>query len=237
MHEQAKRVSWVELYLDLVFVLAVGQLAHVIVEHPAMHSVWVALGLFVVLWWTWVGFAVLYNRYGDDAPAQRVLILAGSVPAGVAAVAIEPTSGGDAAVFALSLAVIRLVLAAGYVAGGDAADALRLRITRACLAAAALFALSAAVPGPFREVLWAVAIVGESSAMLAEDRDAMRRARREHDFAALRPETPPTPSRRITSPSASGCSSSSCSARSWSRPGRARSTSTPRAAGRRSSPR
>ena len=114
MGERAKRVSWVELYLDLVFVLAVGQIARLIVERPEMHSVWVALGLFVTLWWTWVGFTVLYNRHGDDAPAQRLLFLAGSVPAGVAAVAIAPASTGDGVVFALSLAVIRLVLAAGY---------------------------------------------------------------------------------------------------------------------------
>ena len=64
MSERGKRVSWVELYLDLVFVLAIGQLAHLIVDRPSTHSVWVALGLFVTLWWTWVGFAVLYNRRG-----------------------------------------------------------------------------------------------------------------------------------------------------------------------------
>ena len=64
--EAGKRVSWVELYLDLVFVLAVAQIAHLIVAEPEMHSVWIALGLFVTLWWTWVGFAVLYNRYGAD---------------------------------------------------------------------------------------------------------------------------------------------------------------------------
>jgi len=29
-----KRVSWVELYLDLVFVLAVAQLAHLMVAEP-----------------------------------------------------------------------------------------------------------------------------------------------------------------------------------------------------------
>jgi low temperature requirement protein LtrA len=34
MSEPGKRVSWVELYLDLVFVLAVGQIAHLIVEGP-----------------------------------------------------------------------------------------------------------------------------------------------------------------------------------------------------------
>ena len=64
MDEQGKRVSWVELYFDLVFVLAVAQLAHLILAEPAMRSVWIALGLFFTLWWTWVGFAVLYNRLG-----------------------------------------------------------------------------------------------------------------------------------------------------------------------------
>jgi low temperature requirement protein LtrA len=57
--ESGKRVSWVELSLDLVFVLAVAQLAHLMVAEPARHSVWIALGLFFTLWWTWIGFAVL----------------------------------------------------------------------------------------------------------------------------------------------------------------------------------
>jgi low temperature requirement protein LtrA len=44
--EHGKRVS----YVDLVFVLAVGQLAHLIVAHPDTSHVWIALGLFVALW-------------------------------------------------------------------------------------------------------------------------------------------------------------------------------------------
>jgi low temperature requirement protein LtrA len=53
-----------------------------------------------------------------------------------------------------------------------------------------LFALSAATPEPFRYVLWAIAIGAESSAMLAEDRAAARRLRRDHDLAALVPGDP-----------------------------------------------
>ena len=150
---ESKRVSWVELYLDLVFVLAVGQLTHLIVAEPERSSVWIALGLFVTLWWTWVGFAVLYNRHGADEPLQRLLFLAGSVPAGVAAVAIDPASGGDSTVFALSLAATRLVLAASMIAAGGRTNLLGQRITRACLASAALFVVSIWVPGPFRYVL------------------------------------------------------------------------------------
>ena len=139
MNEAGKRVSWVELYLDLIFVLAVSQLAHLIVAEPEMHSVWVALGLFMTLWWTWIGFAVLYNRHGADEPGQRILFLAGSVPAGIAAVAIEPASAGHSTVFALSLAATRVVLA---IAEGDWSDPDRRRVAAAYLVAAAMLIAS-----------------------------------------------------------------------------------------------
>ena len=185
-----KRVSWVELYLDLIFVLAIGQLAHVIVGDPEMSSVWIALGLFVTLWWTWVGFAVLYNRHGADTPVERLLCLAGSVPAGVAAMSIAPAATGDSTDFALSMAATRLVLAAGYAVPGERAQLLRHRVTRACLVSAALFALSALAPELLRYVLWAIGISVESGAMLAEDREAARRLRRDRDLEALAPADP-----------------------------------------------
>ena len=186
--EAGKRVSWVELYLDLVFVLAVAQIAHLIVAEPEMHSVWIALGLFVTLWWTWVGFAVLYNRYGADQRRQRVLFLAASIPAGVAAVAIEPASVGDSTVFALSLAATRFVIATAHGLADE--KPLTRQITRACLFSALLLLISIWVPEPVRYVLWAIAIFTESGAMLAEDRKTARRAKRGHSLAAFRPSDP-----------------------------------------------
>ena len=73
---------------------------------------------------------------------------------------------------------------------GEGAEALRRRITLACLASAPLFVVSIWVPEPLRYVLWAIAIVVESNAMLAEDRAAADRARRERDFSALGPSDP-----------------------------------------------
>ena len=185
--EPGKRVSWVELYVDLVFVLAVSQLAEVIVHEPEMHSVWVALGLFVALWWTWIGFAVLYNRLGADVPRERLLFLAGSVPVGVAAVAIAPASIGDSTAFALSLAAARIVLAVAHVMTGQGREALRRRIVQALMGSAALFTISIWVPEPWRYVLWAIAIGGESSALLHEDRTAARELVRPRDLHALQP--------------------------------------------------
>jgi low temperature requirement protein LtrA len=185
-----KRVSWVELYLDLIVVRAGGPLYQLVVSHPTLHEVWIALGLCVAIWWTWIGFAVLYNRRGDEAPVSRLVLLAGSIPMGVAAVAIEPASVGDSGVFAASMAVVRLVLAFAHAGGEGRLSTLSVRIGRAYLVSAALFALSIAAPEPWRYVLWAVAVAGESSAVLTEQRGARRRAHRHRSLAALAPDDP-----------------------------------------------
>jgi low temperature requirement protein LtrA len=88
--------------------------------------------------------------------------VAASVPAGVAAVALDPASTGDSTVFALSLAAIRIVLAAAYSRTGNR------RVARAFLGSAALFAISVWAPEPLRYVLWAIGIGVESGAMLPE---------------------------------------------------------------------
>ena len=190
MTEEGKRVSWVELYLDLVFVLGVGQIAHLIVSEPEMHSVWIALGLFFTLWWTWVGFAVLYNRHGADEPRQRLLYLAASVPAGVAAVAIEPASHGDSTVFALSLAITRLVLATANEHSGEGNALLRApghaRVPGVGGAVPDLDRRPGAVP---------LRAVGDRHRHgvrrdAGEDREAARRLRRDHDLTKLKPADP-----------------------------------------------
>ena len=120
-------------------------------------------------------------------PRERLLFLAGSVPVGVAAVAIAPASIGDSTAFALSLAAARIVLAAAHVMTGQGREALRRRIVQALLGSAALFTISIWVPEPWRYVLWGIAIGGESSALLHEDRTAARELVRPRDLHALRP--------------------------------------------------
>ena len=176
--KEAKEVSFVELYLDLVFVLAVGQLAHLIVETPRWHMVFVTLGLFVALWWTWVGFTVLYNRHGADDTRERVLFLVASVPVGAAAVAVGPASRGEITAFAVSLAVTRVLLAIGNARDNDPnnpiGDGLRERTARAYVASAVLFTASIWVSEPFSYLMWAIAYLNESRVMLTSPRKRSR---------------------------------------------------------------
>ena len=170
-----KRVSFVELYLDLVFVLAVGELAHVILDDPRLRMAVITLGLFTALWWTWIGFTVLYDRFGSEDDWQRVLFLAASAPVGVAAVAVGPASKGHITAFAVALVATRVLLVLGHTRDNDAnssvGDALRWRTARAYALSAVIFTISIWVPSPFRYVLWAAAYAHESRVMLTDKRN------------------------------------------------------------------
>ncbi len=153
-----------------------------------MHSVWVALGLFFVLWWTWIGFAVLYNRHGDDDRPEHLLFLLGSVPIGVAAVAIEPAAHGDP-----RCSRVRWPSrgsSSRWRTARAGPDLLRGRIARACLISAVLFTVSIFVAEPWVYVLWLISISQESGVMLRSDRDTVDRARRGRRLELFAPEDP-----------------------------------------------
>ena len=80
------------------------------------------------------------------------------------------------------MALTRVVLA-----GANTRDR---RVARAYAVSALLFTISIWVPEPWGFVLWGFAIGGESGAVLREDRDAVRRMRREHSMKALGPVDP-----------------------------------------------
>lgn len=168
-----KRVGWVELYFDLVFVFAVGQVAHGVVADPHWARVAAAGGLFATLWWTWIGFAVLYNRRGDDSRvADRLFVLAGTIPCGIAATQAHHVFDGHPAIFAAAMAAVRLILAAAH--RWPARDGLdQRRISWGYTFSAVLFGVSAVIP--YTWALWVVALLQEAGFLLLGDRPKRRR--------------------------------------------------------------
>ena len=197
----AKRVSWVELYFDLIFVFAVGQLSHIMVTDPHWSGLGIALGLFLPLWWTWVGFAVLYNRHGQDKTAQRLLVLAGTLPCAVAAIETRAAADGHLMTYTFALAGARLILAVAF--AFTAGKARRVAIGYGLSAVA--FAVSAFVPGPWRYVIWALALLQEAGFLLLRNEEGAekrhgertgqhppaRRSRLESMRAMLKPPADP----------------------------------------------
>lgn len=177
-----KRVSWVELYFDLIFVFAVGQMTHIMTGEPHWSGFGVALGLFTPLWGTWVGFVILYNRHGEDRTSQRLLVLAGTLPCAVAAIETHAAAGGHEMAFAFALAGARLILALGF--SFTTGPARRVAIGYSVSAVG--FVVSAFMPSPWRYLLVAFILIQEAGLLLLRygERSDGERARErggEHD--------------------------------------------------------
>jgi hypothetical protein len=157
-----KRVSWAELYFDLIFVFAVSQTTHIMVASPSWGGFGRALGLFVPLWWTWIGFVVLCNRHYEDRVYQRLFVLAGTLPCAVAAVETHSAAAGQVTAFAFALAAARLVLALAF----DFTAGRARQVAIGYGVSTAVFAASAFVPSPWRYVLWGLALIQEAGFLL-----------------------------------------------------------------------
>ena len=75
--DAGKRVSWVELYFDLVFVFAISQAARGIAERPTWSGLVIAFGVFLTLY-LFTTIVTLKTSDGDevtkDKPAMHDLL-------------------------------------------------------------------------------------------------------------------------------------------------------------------
>ncbi|OWA35865.1 hypothetical protein B9G55_08215 [Saccharibacillus sp. O16] len=75
-HIPHKKVTWLELFYDLIYVAAISITAHVLAHshHGAipMDIIGKYILIFIPLWWAWTGFTVYVNRFGQDDTVQRI---------------------------------------------------------------------------------------------------------------------------------------------------------------------
>lgn len=105
--EPPGRVTWLELFYDLVFVVVISRLAHHLAEHPDARSFGEFLLLFVPVWWVWLSVAYYNERFETyDLSFRATTLLQMLAVAGMAANA-EYGLGKTATGFALSYAAAR----------------------------------------------------------------------------------------------------------------------------------
>jgi low temperature requirement protein LtrA len=154
--------SRLELFFDLAYVLVVLELAKVFYEDLTWHGAAVLAGLFVTIWFSWVGFTLYANRFDTDDVVFRIakLIATGSI-AGCAASASD-AAGKLAVPFAACYLGSQLVLLALYLRAWrhvhEARPTVRVYLFTVGLSAA-LWAVSLVVPSPARYVVWAIAVL------------------------------------------------------------------------------
>jgi low temperature requirement protein LtrA len=156
-----RKVSWLELFFDLVFVGAVAQVAAPLgAELTAAESARFAL-LFVVIWWAWLGQTVFSTRFGGLDPCERILTFAQICAAAAMAVNSQGAlDSRDSAGFAAAYGVMRLLLSIQYarIRSRTAPELIR-RYLIGCRLSATLWLASAFVPAPARFAVWGIAFL------------------------------------------------------------------------------
>ncbi|MBN8951561.1 MULTISPECIES: low temperature requirement protein A [unclassified Rhizobium] len=92
------KVSFVELFFDLVFVFSISQLAHTLAEHFTVLGALEAIMLIFAVWWVWVCTAWVTNWLDPDRMPVRIMLFT-LMFAGLILSAAIPEAFGEKAIF------------------------------------------------------------------------------------------------------------------------------------------
>ncbi|MFL5919068.1 MAG: low temperature requirement protein A [Gaiellaceae bacterium] len=162
--DEERRATWLELFFDLVFVAAVGVLANVLSSDPTPSRFFEFLGVFVAVWWAWMGFTFYANRFDTDDLAYRLLMLLAMFAVAVLATTIPSVFEGETTGFPLAYVAVRLVLLVLYARASrhvDEARALARTFLSAFGFAVLVWLVSLAFEAPWAYVLWGIALAIE----------------------------------------------------------------------------
>jgi low temperature requirement protein LtrA len=160
--EEAHRTAtWLELFYDLAFVVAVAVLAGRLLADDTWSGVASYFGYFTLLWWLWASHTFYADRYDTDDLVYRLLAAAQMVAVVVIASSLSLDEANSTTAFALGYAISRLLLLIMYWRAYRHVPESRT-LTRGYLIgfglAAVVWSASIVLPEQVRYALWAVAL-------------------------------------------------------------------------------
>lgn len=159
---EERRATWLELFYDLVFVAAIGQLSHYLGAHLAWNGVAAFALMFVPLWWCWVGATFYATRFDTDTLSDRLFafIQIGIVVA-MAVNAHQGLTEGSVG-FALCYVLFRGLLVGQYLIAGYFIPKARPLVSwysTGFTTSVGLWLISGWVPAPWRYLLWGLGLL------------------------------------------------------------------------------
>ena len=164
-----RRVTFLELFFDLVFVVVISQLGHRLAEHPSWSGLGWFLLLFYAVWSSWSNGTLYHDLHGTDDVSARVFTFGQMLAVAVMAAFIADVPGAGSAGFALGYAANTALLVILWFRTGLHDPSHRpaaIPYSTAYLVAGALFAASLLVEAPGRYWVWGIALAVELAGLL-----------------------------------------------------------------------
>jgi low temperature requirement protein LtrA len=163
---EGRRASYLELFFDLVFVVAIAQLAHELTVDHSLRGFCVFAALYLPVFLAWQGFSFYADRFDTDDVVFRLVMFTAMLAIAALAIQIPDVAHGESDRFVIAYVLLRSLMLALYVRSYRHVREARPLIGRYVWQyslAIGVWLLSLAFPSPARYVLWGIALAWELS--------------------------------------------------------------------------
>jgi len=159
--KKERRVTWLELFYDLFFVVIITQLAHKLVGNITFKDIVEYILLFIPVWWVWIGSTFYNERFETAGIETRFFYFLKMLSVASIAIFIHDAIGKDSKFFALSYAAARGIITFLWLRATIHVKAFRKTGTIFVIGfslSILLFIISIFIPTPYRFFLWAIGL-------------------------------------------------------------------------------
>src|SRR4051794_34423624 len=156
------RVTSLELFFDLVFVLALTQCTALMAAEPTWTGVAKGVAILGVLWWCWVGYTWLGSVVDPEEGTVRVGMFGAMAGLLLVSLAVPGTFGDEALLFAIAYAIVRTMQLVLFLVASRDDPQLRHSVAGLMISTfigVGLLLLAASAGGTLRGALWAAALL------------------------------------------------------------------------------
>jgi low temperature requirement protein LtrA len=158
---QEDTVTPLELFFDLVFVLALTQCTALMADHPTWQGLAQGMLVLGVLWWSWVGYAWLTSVVDPEEDLVRIVIFAAMAALLVVGLCVPEAFGDTALTFAIAYMFVRIAHIALFVIASRDDPAFRSSVVGLGISTAIATGLlvgASFADGALQGGLWALAL-------------------------------------------------------------------------------
>lgn len=159
-----RRVSWLELFFDLVFVALIAKLSHALGAHLNAAGVIAFVLTLLPVWWVWIAGVVYNERFETDDVRYRLLMLSQLLGVAVMGVFVEGGVTDNNLAFSLSYVATRGVAVLAWWRAGQHNPQVKPIIAREVVGYSAnllLWTISAFLTGPLSLLLKAAGLLAD----------------------------------------------------------------------------
>jgi low temperature requirement protein LtrA len=159
---ETEQVTPLELFFDLVFVLAITQCTQLMSDHPTWSGLGQGLLVLAVLWWSWVGYAWLTSVIDPEEDAVRIVVFVAMAGLLLCALCVPEAFGDLGLTFAVAYGVVRYGQIGLFLIASRGDPLLRRSVRGLAISTGigiALLIAASQLDGAAQGALWALALV------------------------------------------------------------------------------